>query len=71
MDKSESENQTLKPTSKVTTFFPPFGNITQKRKYFSCSPLCFLKESLICLGRKTTASELNFRSQQTTKPGSV
>lgn len=70
MDQSEFENQTLKPTSKVIHFLP-FGNIPQKRKYFSCSPLCFLKENLICLGGKTTALELNFRSQQTTKQGSV
>lgn len=34
MDKSESENQTLKPTSKVTTFFPPLETSPRKENIF-------------------------------------
>lgn len=61
----------FKASFKSYYIFSSFGNIPQKRKYLSSSPLCFLKESLICSEGKTAALELNFRSQQTTKPGSV
>lgn len=34
MDQSEFENQTLKPASEVTTFFPPFEISPRKENIF-------------------------------------